>query len=634
MKKSQVKVGGEYIAKVNNKLATVKVDYTENVCDERGQKSTRYFVTNLKTGRRCVFRSAAKFRREVGSSESLDYCTDSEPDCCEGEAGSNCPGCGKLVPPNSKSPLKKHLWKKTNSVPHLIVEARAGTGKTTTLIEGLKVMRGGVSEFTPSFQQAAVWDSMALSEDAKTVCFVAFNKSIATELQSRVPTGCEAMTMHSMGYRSLRNSFGSLKVDNFRVQGIMEEITGKDIWDLKGKRPTLVKAVEKLVSLCKMNLTLDCVNDDGVFVDDALLELAAYHDVDLNGEGRDVIDLVPKVLERCKNVAKDNTVDYDDMIWLPIVLDLPVTRYDLLLVDEAQDLNRCQQQLALKAGHRLILVGDSRQAIYGFAGADSKSMERMQSLLLGGNIGSPDDGKIGCQVLPLTVTRRCGKAIVEEAQKIVPDFEAHESCCEGLISQGRMNVDHLDYRSAVEDGNMILCRVNAPLVSECFKFLKAGRKANIQGRDVGQGLISTIKKIRAGVLQTGDRVELVLEGLSRWIYQETTRENAKKFPSEARLIALQDRYDCLCCFCEDQDTVEDVIKRIEDVFTDDKHGKGIKLSSVHRAKGLEADRVFILLPENAGMPHPMAKTEWQIEQEWNLKYVAITRAISELVYVT
>ncbi len=574
-----------------------------------------------------------------------------------------------------KSPLEVFLQKKSNNVPHLIVQARAGTGKTTTLIEGLKVMRGQDSSFTPSPQQAAVWESMSLSKDAKTVCFVAFNKSIATELQSRVPRGCEAMTMHSMGYRAIRNSFGSLKVDNFRVQNIIGEITSRDIWDLKKKRPNLVKAVEKLVGLCKMNLTLDCINDDGIFVDEALLELAAYHDIDLNGDSKDAIDLVPDVLERCKDVARDDAIDYSDMIWLPVVLNLPVTKYSLLLVDEAQDLNRCQQQLALRAGHRLILVGDSRQAIYGFAGADSQSMKRMENILSVGTIAAvidertPDVCRIadgsrgqisvphntgdrenpcrciqvgGCQVLPLTVTRRCGRAIVEEAQKIVPDFEAHETCCEGKITLGNLeatpnaSIPLPSYRERVEDGDMILCRVNAPLVSECFKLLKDGKRANIQGRDVGQGLMSTIKKVlsKPTTGKVCNEIEFLLARLGGWLYTETARENAKKFPSEARLIALQDRYDCLCCFCEDETTVEDVIKKIEDVFTDDKHRKGIRLSSIHRAKGLESSRVFLLEPKGASVPHPLAKSKWQIEQEWNLKYVAITRAISELVYVT
>jgi DNA helicase-2/ATP-dependent DNA helicase PcrA len=192
------------------------------------------------------------------------------------------------------------------------------------------------------------------------------------------------------------------------------------------------------------------------------------------------------------------------------------------------------------------------------------------------------------------------------------------------------------YRSQVKDGDFLLCRVNAPLVSECFRFLRQGRKANIQGRDIGAGLIRTVKKLLPNDSErmvNGSTVKLVA-ALSDWLHAETSKENAKRNPNEQRLIALQDKHDCICCFTEGQATAEGVIRKIESVFTDDKNGVGIRLSSVHKAKGLESDRVFILMPEGAGMPHPMAKSEWEREAELNCLYVAITRAKLELVYVS
>jgi len=91
---------------------------------------------------------------------------------------------------------------------------------------------------------------------------------------------------------------------------------------------------------------------------------------------------------------------------------------------------------------------------------------------------------------------------------------------------------------------------------------------------------------------------------------------------------------CLHCFTEDAKSVSDVVRKIEQIFTDDKGRPGILLSSIHRAKGLEASHVFFLMPEGAECPHPMAKSAWQVEQEWNLRYVAVTRAIKELTYVS
>lgn len=184
-----------------------------------------------------------------------------------------------------------------------------------------------------------------------------------------------------------------------------------------------------------------------------------------------------------------------------------------------------------------------------------------------------------------------------------------------------------NYRTLVQDGDMVLCRLNAPLVSETFKFLKSGRKANIQGRDVGQGLTSTIKATKA------ESITDLIHGLGKWISDQTAKEQAKKHPSEDKLSSLNDRYDCLMCFIENQTTVAGVLDRISSIFTD-KEQPGIRLSSIHKAKGLEAKRVFILETDKTRKVMAMAKTKMAIEQNKNLTYVAITRAIEELIYVS
>lgn len=525
------------------------------------------------------------------------------------------PGQTPLATLLSKS-IAQVSGKELDSSPHMIIEARAGTGKTTTLVEGLKVVKGLPTRITPSPQQKAVWDCLALSAGAQSICFVAFNRSIAEELKTRVPQGCEAMTMHSLGLKAVTKAFGRVECNSYVVPDLISELLQRDIRELRTHKPVLLKATEELVSLCKMNL-VDPSQPE------ALAELAAYYEVDTNGSRDEIFALVPRVLEACKQPK--GRINFDDMIWLPIILDLPMFKYDLLLVDEAQDLNRCQQALAMKAGSRLVLCGDPRQAIYGFAGADSKAMERKEEFLK----ATPR----GCVHLPITVTRRCGKAIVAEACKYVPDFEAHADNGPGKVSEAAYPTDKDgkerkdNYTGLAADGDMVLCRVNAPLVSQCFRFLKAGRKAQIQGRDIGQGLISTIKKMKANGI-----IDLTAK-LDDWSDKELKKERAKKFPNEARMIMVTDRMDCLACFIAGCDTVDEVIRKIESVFTDDKSSPGIKLSSIHKAKGLEAKRVFFLRPKGGECPHPMAKSAWQKDQELNLCYVAITRAIEELVYV-
>lgn len=76
-------------------------------------------------------------------------------------------------------------------------------------------------------------------------------------------------------------------------------------------------------------------------------------------------------------------------------------------------------------------------------------------------------------------------------------------------------------------------------------------------------------------------------------------------------------------------TPEHLCREIEKIFVDDT--AGIVLSTMHKAKGLESDRVFII--ERFRLPVPFATQNWEREQENNLDYVARTRAKHTLVYV-
>ncbi len=531
------------------------------------------------------------------------------------------------------------------TAPHVIVEARAGTGKTTTLVEGLKFMKGMPTRITPSVQQKAVWETLALSRDARTVAFVAFNKTIANELKAKVPAGCDAMTMHGMGFKAVRKAYPDVKVEEYRVRNIIGRLLQRDTREILKNDPLLLQATERIVGLVKMNLTpLDIYDESerpGVYA--KLDEICDHYEINLNEEEvafsesrgysrpvrgksyrNQVFDLVIRVMEQCKDVTHDGAIDFDDMVWLPVALGLPAFRYDLLLVDEAQDLNRCQQELAKKCGRRLVFCGDCRQAIYGFAGADDESLPNLYTAL-------SKTGQ-GCVTVPLTVTRRCGKAIVAEACKIVPDFAALDTNPEGKVSTSRYRLEQgqtgITYHGQVQDNDLVICRVNAPLVAECFRFLRMGRKANILGRDIGKGLVSLITRMNA------DSIPQLVTRLSNWVDAEEAKERAKKNPSESKLIGLQDKMDTIVTFTEGMATVDEVVNRINSIFAENDGAKGIRLSSIHKSKGLEATRVFLLQPKGATVPHPMAKSEWQWKQEMNCLYIALTRAIEELVYVS
>ena len=534
--------------------------------------------------------------------------------------------------------------------PHMIITARAGTGKTTTLVGGLKELKGmpGLpAGQRPSDEQKAIWDVICQSRYHKFTCFAAFGKEIAVTLSQRVPPGVDARTLHSIGFRAVRKAFNlpddAVERGRDRIPDIISELLGKDIREIRRETPLLVTATEDLVEKCQVNLVGIDNDGDPDYWPRELERLAYHYEIDCGEQAQErmIFDLVPRVLERSLDVAKDGCITHCDMIWLPVVLNLPVFKFDILFVDEAQDMNPCQHALIKRLGRRLILCGDPAQAIFGFAGADCDSMPNIACYL--------HQQKEGLIERKLTVTRRCAKAIVREANLEVPDFFAHPDNPEGKIGHLKYTLQpgpkglegerttveipvEQSYLAEVQPGDMVVCRSVAPLVRDYFKLMKMGKPATIQGKDIAQAIISLITKLKATTV-----VELIGR-LDDWLREETLKEQAKRNPRESYLQSLRDRYDCAVFFTGGLQTVREVISRIEAVFVKEEDQKTdtrkVRMMSIHKSKGLESRRVFYLRPAVYPTRREDRMPAWQRTEERNLRYVAKTRAIEELYYVT
>lgn len=513
--------------------------------------------------------------------------------------------------------------------PHIVVKARAGTGKTTTAVQCLNLMTGGNPSIVPSPQQKAIWDAVML-ESAGKIRFAAFSRAIADELQHRLPSTVDANTLHSFGRRMLvdydpqRRIPRSVKLEKpfWHVVNWMEEKSGMDLKTMQ-KEKFPINAIAKLASLCKQNL-VDW-RDDGF--EDAVDDLVAHFGIEFEDSIEEVAQHVAEYLDYCITPKKGKygdwfpTITYDDMIWMPLVLDgidFAKAKCDLMFVDECQDLNKCQYQLAKRMADRMVFIGDPLQAIFGFAGADATSFENITA-----DLASSERGMIE---LPLTETRRCGKAIVEfvHQRELCDDLTAHKSNVPGEVVTDFSG----DLFESVEPKDFVLCRINAPLVSMCFKLLKAKRKARIQGRDIGDDLIALIKRFKC------DLVEDLIPALEEWESEQCLKYMKRK-DGESLVAALQDKVDCIRILSDEFDRTDDLVAFFKLMFsdgdTDNPADMPVVLSSMHRSKGLEADTVWIIHPEK--IPHPMAKQDWEMVQERNLEYVAYTRAIHKLVIV-
>ena len=92
-----------------------------------------------------------------------------------------------------------------------------------------------------------------------------------------------------------------------------------------------------------------------------------------------------------------------------------------------------------------------------------------------------------------------------------------------------------------------------------------------------------------------------------------------------------DVINALYVLSENLTTTQELMNRIDIIFSDRKKNEGIALSTIHKAKGLEAENVYIAC--RSLMPSPSATQDWEITQEKNLIYVAYTRAKNTLGFL-
>jgi len=256
---------------------------------------------------------------------------------------------------------------------------------------------------------------------------------------------------------------------------------------------------------------------------------------------------------------------------------------------------------------RLFAAGDLCQAIYGFRGADSDAMQQFIT-------------EFRMTLMPLSVSYRCSQAVVKEAQKYVTapgSINYHPSAPVGsvtLLEQYKPT----DFTAA----DCILCRNTAPLITFAFSLIHREIGCRVMGREIGVNLANIVKKVKA------DRIEDLEQKLVAMRQREVQRALDKGNLSGA--AAIEDKYDCLQVFIQNASTIQEVIDNILKLFSDDKKGL-LTLATIHKAKGLEWETVF-LLDWNL-LPSKWARQPSQQQQERNLQYVAASRGKLNLRFI-
>jgi DNA helicase-2/ATP-dependent DNA helicase PcrA len=497
----------------------------------------------------------------------------------------------------------------TSTTGHLALVARAGCGKTSTILMGV--------------------DAVAAKQPRAEQLVCAFNKSIADEVGEKLKEAghrdwrtVQSATLHSLGFGLLKYVFKPV-IEEKKVRNIVaglaanyETASNRDEAEVGETCATYGAQVEALVRYAKQAGV-------GFFNDLPIGDVGVWHQLadhfDVNGlddtsEADAVVEAAQLVYRR--SLQQTDVIDFDDMILFPLVKNLRVKfGKDYIFLDEAQDLSRARQALARKFlkpnTGRMIVVGDDRQAIYGFTGADADALPNLIS-------------QLGASMLPLTATWRCPTSVVALAQQYVPDIEAAASAPEGVVETVG------DLPDDLAPGDAVLCRNTAPLITAAYRLIREGKACKVEGRSIGDGLIALANRWKVKNIST------LLDRLAAYEEREVQKAMAKG--NDSKVEEVQDKCETLRQICSavslrGGSTVADVGAFIVSLFADGADAdKVIILATYHRSKGREWDRVF-LWEHSTRCPSKAARQEWQLAQESNLAYVAITRAKRELYFV-
>ena len=304
---------------------------------------------------------------------------------------------------------------------------------------------------------------------------------------------------------------------------------------------------------------------------------------------------------------------------------------------------------------RAIVVGDPNQSLYRFRGADCGAFYRIKEML------ENNHRNLSTHTLPINY--RSDDYIIEFAKRLVPDLRG--------FSKARGTVDCISFSSAIERSNndsrdiaifdgidgeernltnctfAFLCRINLPLIITAYQLISQGKRVCIIGRSqIGLPLKNLIldlcgkderdknytNKISNLLDKNGHVIE---EGLMTRLQQYLSTQIDKLSDEKHKnaLEQIQQNVECIEIIAGKvgDNQVSSVLEEIDKLFTEEPLPGVISLSTIHRAKGLEWDVVFVLRPDL--MPHPNATSDEEMEQERNAEYVCYTRAKKRLYLV-
>jgi DNA helicase-2/ATP-dependent DNA helicase PcrA len=353
-------------------------------------------------------------------------------------------------------------------------------------------------------------------------------------------------------------------------------------------------------------------------------------------------DLMLRVFRRYETQkAERGYVDFEDVLELAIrlfdddehALAEVRQRYRAFTVDEYQDVNLLQQTLLdrwLGASDELCAVGDDYQSIYAFTGATpdyllglSDRFPHAMVVRLESNYrSSPEVLGLANRIVPalggaekvLRATRDAGP------EPLVRSFPSRDAEIGFVLEQVRaLHADGVSFEEMA-----VLCRTNARLADFEEPFHDAEipfQGAALLGREAARQLLKRLRRIDSTAVATAVRGYAEDAG---WVERPPDKLGERELVRQAdlgRLVRLAADFD------DGVRTTRDFIADLEARFgSTGPERRGVHLLTLHGAKGLEFEAVFIPRVEERELPIKQAKKPDEIAEERRLLYVGMTRA--------
>jgi len=454
-----------------------------------------------------------------------------------------------MLTPNTITNLTSQQQAVVDSIePTVLVNAVAGSGKTATL--------------------------MYLATKYKRGIYLAFNKAIVKDVVPKLPLGWTCKTFNAFGLGMVKEHYPYVRVDfnKYNKNGHMHFNSSA----LAVKHMSM----NGNVSYESWKDTCDRFRIGYDYIDDAQ---------DLLVEGQE----------------NTRVISGEDMLQYPIDNGWKSEEYDIVLIDECQDLN--PQQIAFLScipTKRIVFVGDANQAIYGFRGSDPFAIEKIKE----------DYVPVEYE---LTESFRCPQEILTTVKHIVPNIFSKK--INGVIESLDGNRD-IDF----PDECFIISRTNSNLVKLAYKFIQDNLHFSIGGTFIAQ-LKRDLNKVFRGSTSLSEMRENIVGQYER----EITKAKGNKWS----VSSIENKYDSLLAIINVATSIEDINVFVKNLAIHSDSASCRKLMTIHAAKGLECPTVYFIKPDMCAYFREKSESQWEKQQEDNLYYVACTRALQTLTFV-